>query len=368
MRDVVLGQPGIIVVVAHTLAVQENLVNAARSDVEAGGFDGLGSLEGGTQHRSRVTARIPDQKKALAATRQEIAPISYGEPGLGRDGIDSVIGAGQVLMEQDVVREAVVADRHIAKRGILAWPHREPHIAEHSERNVIAARAHGIQVHGIGPAASPSEATPACAGRGWCGGAGERGIPVDGNRNLAKSAAELDEVLRILIGAVDHLGRDVECPQRPGGVVRILVSGAVDVKPGLPVRCAVHTGDIEFELDITLIFAVLDLIDVLVLVHQPGVVGAIHEARAGAAWCDRQRIPDIENRQVRRIEHQILIPSADPFRAAPRARVGSGIHQSCLEPGACGEFRSRLVPHRHRPGISGGRLERAPGVPDRQRM
>src|ERR1035441_989811 len=101
----------------------------------------------------------------------------------------------------------------------------------------------------------------------------------------------------------------------------------------LAFRRAINGGNVEFQLDVALIFAARGLVKILVFIHQPRVVGPIYKASAGAALCNRQGIFHIEDRQIRRIEHQVLISPADPFGAAPGPRVTQTGHPDRRESG-----------------------------------
>ena len=108
-------------------------------------------------------------------------------------------------MEQGIVGQAEVAHSDLAERGVLPLRDGKTDIAEHSERKEIAARTDGVQVHriGISAAASGGRSALRCGGRGRRGGTGERGLPVDGNRNLSKGASEFNHMFRILVGIID---------------------------------------------------------------------------------------------------------------------------------------------------------------------
>jgi len=264
VSDVVLSQPRIVIVVPHAFAVQEYLVNTARRDVEAGALDGLPDILNVVRSMGSSSGSDSLPQRRLWLHRKDIAPVRHGEPGVGRNGvgIDSPIEAArQILAEKGVVGDAVIADRNIAERGILAWSDGETDVAEHSEGNVISARTHGFTFTEFADPPRPPEPAggPPCPPATGCPGAAvERGFPVDRNRNLPKGASEFDDMFRVFVGVVDHVGRDVESPHRLRRRIGVLVAGAVDMKLRPAVRRTVDRGDVKFQLDVALIFAALD--------------------------------------------------------------------------------------------------------------
>ena len=176
-------------------------------------------------------------------------------------------------------------------------------------------------------------------------------------------------MLAMLVGRVDDRGRDLEGTEWLGRRIGGRVPDAVDMELRGRVRVrAVQRRDVEFQLDVAAVPGALDLVDVLVAIHQPRVVGAEHEARARAAWSDGHRIPRVEDREVRRVEDQILVTTADPLRAPPRRRPRGRVHQPGLEPRRRAQRLARLVPGRHGPGVACRRLQRSSPVEDGQRL
>ena len=111
-----------------------------------------------------------------------------------------------------------------------------------------------------------------------------------------KRLRDLDVVGRVLVAGVDDGGQDGERVERSLLRVRGLVPHAVHVQPGQAVLGAVDRGHVELELDVALVPSGLELVDVLVPVHEARVVGAEDEPGPRASFLDRHRVLEVEDR------------------------------------------------------------------------
>ena len=125
----------------------------------------------------------------------------------GGIGVDArVVVPSQVLREECVVRSAVVLDGEVAKCRALSGIDGKANIAEQSERQVVASRAHGVQIDRVRTSAPTSEAASPAAASSLPSTAEERFVPVDREADSPKGAAESDDVFRVLIDVVDEVG------------------------------------------------------------------------------------------------------------------------------------------------------------------
>ena len=101
------------------------------------------------------------------------------------------------------------------------------------------------------------------------------------------------------------------------------------------------------------------MVEVLVLIHQTLVIGAVDKSRTGSCGCFIQLQGEVQlkHRKIMGIQHHVLISAANPLGAAPSLIGGVIAHQSGFKPGTCGGLLSFLVPDIHAPGITGGRLQ-----------
>ena len=139
-------------------------------------------------------------------------------------------------------------------------------------------------------------------------------------------------MLGVRVAGVDHVGGNHERVEgRRRGVVGT-VANAVDVQSCGPIGSRIDGADVEHETDVAAVLRVGEAMDVLVGIHQPRIVRAVDEAGVCAADGDRDRIGQLEDRQVRRVQHEVVVAAPDPLGAAPCRRRGGGVHQPGLEP------------------------------------
>ena len=127
---------------------------------------------------------------------------------------------------------------------------------------------------------------------------------------------------------------------------------------------------VQFYFYVRLIFPVLQLIQVLILIHQAFIIRSVDKACTSTLCLLIQPEYNVqpEHRKIVGIEHHVFISATYPLRITPSLiRIGF-THQSRFKPGGRGRLLTLLVPYVYRPEIAGSGLQGSTGIFNVQRQ
>ena len=269
---VVLGHAGIQVVLRDSLSIEQNVINTSSGHIEPSLF------------RLPFRLKLPTKQHRSDLFRREDASLTaHGRIGNRRQGMS---------------RTAVVLHTHLGEACGFSLRHLIPHIPQDRESNVVTTGPHGVQ----------QQITHLHA--------------IDREGRAPRVGGNLHGMRLLTVRLVDQRARHTDTLERLISPVLLRVTHTIHMQGG-----TVRIG--QLYLYKRLIFLILLPQDILVRIHQTGIVRSIDQ---GCFPLHLHLIADAEHRLIGTVERHGRLITSNPASTRPSGSFVRSLHQASLEP------------------------------------